>query len=121
MFTRMRRVIAWLVIAATQLLVITPTLPATACISAAEHAQQHAAMHQGHDHTSHWFDWGTLRIECGCGCHASTDGLPMQLAPHAPAAAPMRVVIVSAFSAALPSQTPEGRYFSKDSPPPKRA
>lgn len=59
------------------------------------------------------------RIECGCGCHASLDGLPHQLAPHALAPAselvPSPVVIEAAalilwtapFIAALPPPPPK--------------
>ncbi len=118
----MRRVLVWTLIFATQAIAITPTLPATECKPAVERIAEHAAMHEGHDHTMHWFaDWGTLRIECGCGCHASLDGLPMQLAPHAPACAPQVFSVSVSFLDELPERKAVPRTFPKDSPPPKRA
>ncbi len=42
--------------------------------------QQAAAAHAHHNRLSPAAQH--CRIECGCGCHASQDGLPHQLAPH---------------------------------------
>jgi len=98
----MRRFVALAMIAALVSVSSLPLLPKPlVCVHAAErladctschdkpaamhHAmaaprQQAAAAHAHHNRLS--AAARHCRIECGCGCHASQDGLPHQLAPH---------------------------------------
>jgi len=133
----MRRFIALAMIAALVSVSSLPLLPKPlVCVHAAErladctschnkpaammqHAGRHqsAAMHAHHQRLSPAAQH--CRIECGCGCHASQDGLPHQLAPHTlPPVSWLRQPVV--VMAPMPSVTPLASVqAAPPSPPPK--
>jgi len=114
----MKRVVSLMLIAALLSVSGLPLLPTpAACAHGVELMEDCGDCHEGMDHgmtMKHGMEQGAhhdttshqhgkydkklsptekeCRIECGCGCNASLDGLPHQLAPHSPSVADIELL-----------------------------
>jgi len=129
----MRRFVALAMIAALVSVSSLPLLPASViCAVAAGRMDDHAvAMQTGtgygmhHDASLHQHNRRLTPagkkccIECGDGCHASLDGLPHQLAPHALAPAPELALPLAVIKPAPLIPWTESLKVAPLPPPPK--
>ena len=139
----MKRVVSLMLIAALLSVSGLPLLPTpAACAHGVELMEDCGDCHEGMDHgmtMNHGMDQGMhhddsashqhskklsptekeCRIECGCGCNASLDGLPHQLAPHSPSAVDIGLLTPEYDLSATVLSVPESYIARLPTPPPK--